>query len=533
MTTHGLKLLASLLALGFLFGLICLPRAASPTAVVTLPADPAQSQYCSGCTGVQCPYGNCLTPPTVSPTLPKDIVLPSQPNFNCLAWQEFIALNWKAGSYPGQPDTTATAATFGQPNDFSPVVWMTYKESGEVFRPNATPPSPWGSPQQLPTSIKLPQNALRANRLVLTKGVGLHVLYSVSKSTDQEQQILNNQLQAGTNAWLTAQNGNVTYYEIRMNQDEFNYINQNKLYNANNQWSAVQQGGPGISLPDGTPGSSQYCPPSQYPCVGAIEVKAAWVEITDQSLWPKYFMADADIVDRSVKPPVIRPAKVGLVGLHIIHKTKNAQQFAWATFEHVSNDPDISQVQNNTVGPGPYDYYNTSCDPSKDLFKCQINYQPKSTDPMNAPVQVVRMNPIDNTTTNPLVGLNCGMQNMIRQQNPNSVFQYYQLVNVLWPLSNTVVQPGAKTPLPAGNPQPPPSAEKVANTTLETYLQQKVTCLDCHTRANIAKLPHQTATPPYASNYSFLFLAAGVPPAALTKPKSTTAAPPASAGPTH
>jgi hypothetical protein len=508
MKRHGLKLLVALFALS-LFSTLMFRGLRTGKAGGPDPA-PAQNSFCSGCAaGVQCP--SCFTPLTISPTLPKDVVLPSQVNFNCLAWQEFIALNWKAGSYPGQPDTTATAANFGEPNDLSPLVWMTYKEAGEVFKPDASAPTPWGSPQQLPASVTIPQRALKSKRLPMIKGIGRHVLYSISKSSEQAQLNLEHNLEAGTDAWLTAQNQHLTYYEIRLNQDEFNYVNQNNLYNANNQWSAVQPGGPGISLPDGTSSSSQYCPPSQYSCVGAIEVKAAWLEITDQSLWPQYLMTQAIIVEGTEKNPTFRTAMVGLVGLHIIHRTKNAQQFAWATFEHVSNAPDINQYNQKSFASS-YTYFNPGCDPSTDPFKCVNNYQPKPTDPPTAPVQVVRMNPIDNTTVNPLVGLNCGIQNLIKQNNSNSVFQYYQLVNVLWPQSNTPVPAGAKTPLPAGNPQPPPNSEKVANTTLETYLQTQATCLDCHASAHIAPIASQPTAKQYGSSYSFLFASAGVPP---------------------
>lgn len=518
MRKRALKLFVTLLASG-LFLTYMLGGVLSFAPADQFPLASAQTSLCSGCsTAVQCPYGNCLMPPTITPTLPADSKLADQSDFNCFAWQQFIALNWKASTYPGQPDTSVPASNFGEPGDFSPVVWMTYKEAGEVFKPDASQPSPWTNPQQLPASLKLSTQALKSKQLVYTNRVGYHTLYATSKVSEDAKQTLDSILQAGTNAWLTAQSRNVTYYERRINEDEFNYITnpQNQFYNAENQLKAMQSG-KGISLPDGTPGSSQYCPPSQYPCVGAIEIKAAWIEITDQSLWSQYLMADAVIVDNSTKPPTVRPAKVGLVGLHIIHKTKNAQQFAWATFEHVNNAPDINQVNNKTVGSG-YAYYNPNCDPKTDPFQCQQNYQPKPTDPMNVPIQVVRMNPIDNTTNNPIVGLNCGVQSLIKKSNSNSVFQYYQLVNVLWPQSNTIITPASIAPLAAGNPQPP-APEKVANATMETYVQKQLTCLDCHMYAPIAKVPKVSPTPPkYASDYSFLFSTAKVPPPGKTTP---------------
>ena len=102
-------------------------------------------------------------------------------------------------------------------------------------------------------------------------------------------------------------------------------------------------------------------------------------------------------------------------------------------------------------------------------------------------------------------------QALIRQHNPDSVYQNYQLVNVIWN-DSTVDENKAKT-LPVDSLsltgfRPNPAAFPVANTVLETYVQQ-TSCVECHAHAHIAALPaaktsHQTV-PEYASDYSFLF----------------------------
>jgi hypothetical protein len=140
---------------------------------------------------------------------------------------------------------------------------------------------------------------------------------------------------------------------------------------------------------------------------------------------------------------------------------------------------------------------------------------------MDAPIQVVRENPIDSGGGNDVAGLNAAMWKLIGGANPKSVFLNYELVNTLWPNSPATIPPGSRVPLTEGDPQPPQTTEMVANTTLETYVQNTLTCLDCHASAAIASeeaevlsvlrppkpgasSPSASPAAPYASDYSFL-----------------------------
>ena len=458
---------------------------------------------------------NCLAPPfLVKPNAaayvtPKDFALTRQADANCFAWQEFISLNWVAsGRMRGQPDTTVTPAQFGDPNDARAVVWETYKESDEVFLANAEDPGPW--------------NAWPKGRSSPT----VKVLGGMRSELDPEPVLdLTDIGQASPgHPWLTAQNGILTLYERRMNEDEYNYIVQNKLYDADVQWEFVQapvatttsaQTQPvGISLPDGTANSAAYGP------LGAIETKAAWLELPDQADWPRYKTSKA-VVNYPGKPP--KTVTVGLVGLHIIHKTALGQQFIWATFEHRNNCPDRTQVANKQLAPA-YTYYNPNCDPATDPYKCVANANPTrvnggaQNNKYEWPIQVVRDTPLPTRANNNIVGLNQYVWAQIAAQNADSVFLNYELVNVLWSNQNTTIQPGAHTPLVAAQLSPGLNQEPVASTVLETYVQN-LTCLTCHASAPIAHVKQQsttkiynpatagqpsTATNPYAADYSFL-----------------------------
>ena len=395
------------------------------------------------------------------------------------------------------------------PASTAPLVWETYALDTDVFRPNAEQPPPWGTPQDLPAFCG--QSPMAAQ--FRGSNHGFDTLGRLSEFDGASAAPLAGIAQAfADGAWLTAQNKKLTYYEIRMNEDEFNYIVKNGFYNALTQGRAIAQGN-GIGLPAGV---------TSYGNSGAIEVKAAWLEITDPKLWPQFRMISAVIVDYTQQPPVCRQANMGLVGLHIIHKTPNAQQFAWATFEHVNNAPDA-----NSPPGGVYTYNNPNCNPATDHYMCRNNAQPKPCktpgqpcDPYTAPVQVFRTNAIPS-----YVGqLNQYTQQIIAAANPNSVFKYYQLVNVLWPNANKKIPAGAMTPLTDGNPQPPNAQGGLVNTTLETYFQgstpgnAQLNCLQCHVYGTAA--PQQGGRPPSctvttinnqrppgpcASDYSFLF----------------------------
>lgn len=415
----------------------------------------------------------CAAPPTLSYTIPSDIAgANSQANVNCLAWQDFIALNWQASPKRCSADAAVPAAKFGEPNNPALVVWETYKEASDVFRKDAAPPSPWCSGEPPARGKK----------------------FLGSRFT-----------QAGTGgAWLTAQNRHLALYEIRMNRDVFNYIEANRLYDATTQEIFAENSG--IDLPDGT---AEF---SQYGKTGSMVFKASWIELPDPSQWPYFKTSKAYVVDPGSNGSP-RLVTVGLVGLHIVHKTAKSPQFIWATFEHVNNAPSAEDVKNNALRPW-YTFYNARCKPQTDHYRCNPNAQPignnpahrvlprYSADPYDAPVQVVRENSISRTTFNDVAGLNQWVWTLIRASNPNSVFVNYQLVDVLWANAPAVVPIASAIPLTAGNPLPNPSIHKVVNTTLETYFQNTSTCLDCHTQAAIATA---AATKKIASDYSFLF----------------------------
>lgn len=344
-----------------------------------------------------------------------------QPCFDCYAWQLFIALNWPAKS-AGEPDP---GKSFGDPREYSDVVWQTYKSAFEVF--GDTQPTPWG----------------------VNKAHELQLNSAVIKDT-----FLKYDLQSDHN-WLTDRDGKVVRYEIRVNKDEFQYILKNDLWHQEGIWKFVTSG-PGIELP------SQK---SEFGDVGAMEVKAAWRIIPEARrayFEQNYKVAHAKVYDPATK--TWKDSDVALVGLHIIKKTPKSPQWVWATFEHKDNAP----VQGDSGEGRQWNFF----DP--ELFKTNPNYKPNYTSPpsrstpRDKPVQVVRVKQ-PSSDDGAAVAINAAMHKLIAAKFPNSVWRNYDLISAQWPAQPVKPDPKMQKALPSGQPRP----RVLANTAMETYQQLK------------------------------------------------------------
>jgi len=453
--------------------------------------------------------------PTVSSTVPNDVVISNQFAMNCFAWQEFIALNWAAAAgQRGVADPNATPAMFGSPSASGLTVWETYKDKSEVFLPLGAEPKPWEAPPPPPAC----QNAAAVT--IALQNPRVQVLSMLSAFGDFR---LDETTQA-SGQWLADQNGNLIYYDIRIDKGEFDWIVKNKFYNADVQNKTAATGvnpTPGgdyqVKLPAGC--NEGGCPAPQ---LGAIELKAAWRILTNPAEYGRYLTSQAVLISPS---GVCSPATIGLVALHIIHKTALQPQFIWATFEQVDNVPPAATATPTTFNSPNCQCTNqipdsclTSKPPSPVYQNCEAGQRvcaPNNTTPLpvtppynitaSCPayaVQVTRYRPISNTTIDPVADTNTAAMQLIRSADPQSVFQYYQLVDVLWsnspqdPYTNDKGHPGPPAPLYVMQQVPEPVSLPVANTTMETYVQG-MTCLNCHIAATVPNGP-------YASDYSFL-----------------------------
>jgi hypothetical protein len=453
--------------------------------------------------------------PTKTSALPK-VPGNTQLQVDCEAWQAFIALNWRADpANPGQPDNSPWES-FGTPGDTSLTVWESYHEAANVFGGQLK-----GKWQAKRPSIKRLARTSKFGSLDLTDigqaGKGFH--------------------------WLTNQRGDLTYYEVLMNQDEFEFVTENNfdLTTAAGQYLCATQKGQQLGdagrppPPDGPYRGGMNLPAGQAAAWddtdckgnkkgfgrgdGSIEIKAAWTPLpADRSLDYRYKTAIAQIQDPATKR--MRQVTVGLVGLHIVRKRFPRLPWVWATFEHIDNSPDenrdaragwsppVLPPNPNQVKLAGFTYFNPSCNSKTDkAYGCAHNLAPtrpciRGIDPYNcqpfrAPMQITRINRV----AEPANSVTAYAWSLMPRK---SVFNYYRLINVQFPQEGIGPPPKhpapgtkVKWPLTMGRPIPsgagggtaPDVRQIVSNTTMESFQQKSNSCLDCHVYAPIASAP--------------------------------------------
>ncbi|MGG9963734.1 hypothetical protein [Ferruginibacter sp. SUN106] len=330
--------------------------------------------------------------------LPMDIVAQSQKVADTFSWQSFIAMNWPANITTCGPDTSNGSTIL---TGKGPVVWETYLSSDQVFVASPDAPSPWCSNNNAVTSLThLPQ---KVQDLARKTGV-YRFVHRISKSPHALDQAVGGP--------LVDQNGRFARYEVRMNYDEYNFITKNNLWNiaGQNKYAADSTT---ITMPAG---------PSAYGANGAMEFKAAWKVLGKGDDTNKFYKIKAIVYnDDSGDPsPGENPVTLGLVGLHIAHKTALQRNWVWSTFE---------QVDNLTKS-----FYNANCDTcTPNLPIPGSNYKELNPDgsPINKPTQVKRVNAVEDPFAD---SINLYFQSLLK----GSVWANYKLVSTQWLFAETM-----------------------------------------------------------------------------------------------
>lgn len=427
---------------------------------------------------------------------------PTQDGMNCYAWQMFVALNWAVSpgwpatpAQAGEPDRNASISSFGVPATpgkpmTDTTVWQSFMTAPGIFKPNAATPDMWGQTVGAPSGCTSSRGAPR-RILSATAKSAIHPEHRFNLSTGTQSAISDEILEA-TGGWLVDQEGQLVFFERLVGKAEYDYLVSKKLYDAGNQ-AAVVNSATGLALPKGASAAKLTSPQSQEE-LGAFELKAAWRNLTGkQQLWDRYLTTTAYLTSPDGS---CTEAVVGLVGLHIIHKTASMPNFVWTTFEQVDNVP----VGDGAAAAGGYSFNDgKGTAPANQMPKCDPNCD------YTTPIQVTRLV----ATPSGLQSVNSDMQTFFSAQTGgSSVFQHYKLVNVLWDGAPTRTNPGkgATVPLVYGTFQSQANAP-VANTTMETYAQFGIktkggglqpSCAACHQNATIA------GSRSLASDFSFL-----------------------------
>lgn len=390
-------------------------------------------------------------------------LLAIQGDFDIYSWNTFIALNW-----PPLPNGTGDPnKTIGQNGD-NDTVWEHYRDVTDIFLPGGAKPS-WNGPTTVPTQCKASYKP------------GMRILSQVGKTPT----VLTDFSQPFNTGPLIDQDGNYTRYEILVNKPMFDYILQNTLYSKAGQ--KVFSGA--VKFPCGVLNGPE----------GAIMVKSAWkvIDPADKSRFHTRTVLVYNPASANPKYPASCSTKLmGLVGLHVGHKTNSASQWLWSTFEHVDNAPTEADVASGKL-KAEYNYYDPKCPASK----CKPNQvPPRPWDPTKVSSfhsQVVRMNMFKGNefAFTSADERNADALKLLLGVSSSSVWQYYELISTMWPTNTGQCQATAGDPL--GTPAP----NFLANTTLETYIQGMVpnvssNCIECHNNA--------TMTTAAASDFTYI-----------------------------
>lgn len=269
------------------------------------------------------------------------------------AWEEFFALNWKSSyakdSLRDHPDTSWSFS-----NDQSPYpslqVWETYAHRSEL-RPY--------SDQMLPFD-KAPHYSYGAPLLPYP---GSNASFGLFDVLDESSEIGSCTMYAHTDSY------NKQYevlYQAKVNRDEYEYVLNRypkkaellkaRLY-TQNMIATHNAYYPGISnscnCPENYQGISLPCGNRKAGRTGAMEVKTAWRELTAKDDTSQFFTRTVvyfsdSIIGSGSKADTLRyyhNKTYALIGLHIIHKTTNYEDFVFATWEHVGVEKDAMGYQ--------------------------------------------------------------------------------------------------------------------------------------------------------------------------------------------
>jgi hypothetical protein len=406
--------------------------------------------------------------PNLSPQMPGDVDLALkssleaagkfplvQREFDLYAWQMFIAVNWPMD---GQGRAAPQFTGDGVPQ------WNSWALSSDIFRADGAPPAArWcgGGGRSLaataagddnpPVSPGLPRFSLQGARAALAGGSvkpvrKLGVLSAVGELNAANLQDIK---QAFTGP-LIDRNGEFVFYEIALDRNEVRYVCDNKLYNINGQ-IAFTGGGGTVNLPSGTANADWS---------GPWELKFAWRIMGKGDDPSRFYTTPARIMENDANGNIVeRAVTVGLVGLHIGHKSASSPQWIWATFEQADN-LDVDNVSHPNLKAS---FRNADCP------ICAVNQQPAALAGgyVHTPTQALRAIPIPPDKQR----LNAQAAALFARS--NSVWQYYQLIDTQWPTrpgaapSPWNALPDSITNKSGGYPTP----TYLTNITMETYFQ--------------------------------------------------------------
>ncbi len=330
--------------------------------------------------------------------LPADIPVvltdATQADFDKLSWQTFLALN---ASGVGQP--------VNLPGNNNPTQWSKWSSTADLLIPVKQAPgsTPTAFGEHYYPSECQSIEGYDQYRVLDEVGKVEDSIFEAGGTGLSSDPLVVNPHDNGTNHFLR--------YEILLSPATYDWISNNQLYSNDmlNQMAMNNQEVNAIcgmaNYPDGDPADSR---------MGALILKLAWMEVSDEN------KGNFHTEDLLVYTPGYRNTDgttntcekktMGLVGMHIIHKTEKQPAWIWSTFEHKNNAPDCRDVL-SASGITQGAQQNMTCPVSVDK---DYNFFPMVCNDNDPACQACNTAPITNATT-----INGGPFACTNPSNPN------------------------------------------------------------------------------------------------------------------
>jgi hypothetical protein len=289
---------------------------------------------------------------------------------------------------------------------------------------------------------------------------------------------------------LVHRSGRAVYYSQHINQKFFDFVVGRKLNDFDTYTKVAVD------------------PKLQFD-LGVLELKASWRIVEDGENTDGFFTTEAEIdlvknvvVNGQTKvvvdPQSSKPAKVALMGLHVVGVTQGHPGFIWGTFEHNGNAPDLDPKTppGDPVSAKDFTFYTANTK----RMDCNVPNIPlvkldEKTQKLTPVTNVARLNPNGGDKDQTIVkSLNDSVHKKLdlasipeTLKKNRAIWKNYDLVGTVW-LPGTPVQPGKNFVNNAVG------STKLANATMETFRQaDPKNCFGCHTTQKAPLLDDQGA----------------------------------------
>jgi len=221
-----------------------------------------------------------------------------------------------------------------------------------------------------------------------------------------------------------------------------------------------------------------------------MELKSSWVETTDLANPGDYITINTTVPtytqsadNKTLTPAGTKPAKLALVGLHVVGSTNGHPEMIWATFEHVNNAPNRQYTYTTASGApatkpadgaGSWLFSAAGASDSPPAQRMTVganNTIVGANGQTIGLVDITRINPWGSDsgsasadTNTQVISIN---KSIIEQLATGDVRKNYILVGAIWTDGKP---PGGSNLL---------GTIAISNSTMETF-QQPGNCFDCH-----------------------------------------------------